>query len=315
MKSRCCLLLSCAFALALATPALAAWTPLLPGWTVHEFPLAVDHIALTGPWSGVTLDPVSGDCFFLGSLSPDNSDFAIFRVSRTGQVQTIANLASPTGRPVFDPVHRVLFAPSAWNEIQRLGENGEALPPLTVGAPGPLAVGPDGELYSMTLSSFSPSGLRLVRYDSGTAAWVPSLDLPAFSPASPGTGVLPNQIVFDASGKLFFCYGAGNWRVDAAATTFVGGWLLMGPLAVGPGFLFNSLVFYDPTSNGGASPTMFATSPDHRVQMGVAVPPDGSVLFFDQANNDGGGCSLVVFTMGPTPGIRRSWGSVKGLGR
>lgn len=313
MRSRCSLVLSCAFALALVPPALAAWTPLLPGWTAHEVPLNNVVLGTSPPESGIALDPVSGKLYVAGFDVSVSIVSSLLRVDALGQVTTVVGQAG-LRPPVFDPVHRRLYQLSE-GSILVFDENGSPLPPIVDFPQGPLAAGPDGELYSFRWHPPLNSYLDLVRYDGPLSGWVPVKTLSPFP--VPWNSEMPTQLLLDASGTLFFfTHDAAAFRVDGTSIVALGARPQAASAAVGPGFLFLGDSFVDPAGSGVQAWTRFAApTTSGTVCASVGVWPDGSVVFLSANAPVGDGCSLVVFTRDVTPTVHRSWGAVKALAR
>lgn len=311
MKHTPFIALSFALAISPASPALAAWTPMQPGWTVHEVPLAIAAVVTDNAVGSMALDPVSGDFFVVGEASP-GGQLSLLRVSQSGQVTDLGPCSiSAPARPQFDAVHRVVFLPNG-SQIDRFGENGALLAPIAAPPSGPIAACPDGELYAVSEGTPSPSGLHLMRYDAALATWVSVRSVPAFPPSSSYLwGRLPDQLTFDGVGKPFATFGGELFRIDDDATVTLGYSLLKAQLAVSGDMALFGEGLFDPD---GSSPVQgFAARPPGHGLFGVAIAPGPTVLFLDSATQ--GVFALDVFTLGPTPTTRSSWGALKSLGR
>lgn len=319
MNKRFTFVLSCAVSMAAAVPALAAWTPLQPGWSVHEVPIGI-AFALTFPGeASLAMDPLSGDVFLTGTVSSSATSPSLLRISQAGQVQDLGPLTVPSTRPFFDPVHRVVLVQQG-NQLARFTEAGAPLPPIPAPSSGPLAVGPDGELYAVSPGGQSGSGLQIVRYDSGLAAWVPTRDVPPTSGGGPSfdAGTPPDQFVIDDAGRAFVTRSsAALYRIDDAATVFLGGSFIASQLAVGSGMVLLGNIFYDPAAGAAGPAQGFADRPSGHGLYGVAAAPPGTVVILESALNPdySESFSLQVFTLGVTPAVHRSWGAVKALAR
>lgn len=307
--------LSCAVALATAAPALAAWTPMQPGWSVHEVPVGIAQVLSFPGQASLAIDPLSGDVFLAGSVSSGATSLSLLRISQAGQVQDLGLLSLPSTRPLFDPVHRVVVIQQG-SQLARFTEAGAPLPPIPAPAAGPIAAGPDGELYAVSPGGQSASGLRIVRYDSGLDAWAPVRDVPPASGGGPGFGAgnLPDQFVLDDAGRAFVTTSsAALFRIDDAATVFLGSTLLAGQLAVGSGMALLGEGFFDPGAGSGGPAQGFAVRPDGSGLHGVAAAPPGTVVFLASTRNPdfSESFSLQVFTLGVTPTVHSSWGALK----
>jgi hypothetical protein len=316
MKSR--LLPAVLFALAFASPAFAAWTPMVPGWSVHEVPLSLS-VAMPYNWQSLALDPLSGDVFLIGAASQGSPDYSLYRVSPAGQVSNLAAVPYPSFGLVFDAVHRIVLLPGA-NSIARFAENGASLPPIASAGNGPVAAGPDGELYAVVPSIPSATGLRIVHYDMGADAWLPVRDVPptqnGFFPLDGGNP--PVQLAIDAAGKLFVSPSSAIvYRIDDQVCVGLGSYLLSSQLAVGSGMAFLGGVFWDSGAAGPASPQGFAApAPGHR-DVAIAAAPTGEVvgLDFRQDPDLTEHFALEFFSTAPTPAVQRSWGALKAAAR
>jgi hypothetical protein len=310
MKIRLFTLLVCMLACTCAAAAFAAWIPQVPGWTAQKVPLDVVSLTNSPSTDGVAFDPVSGDLFMPG-FAPGVLTSALMRVSQSGHVQVIVSQAGWV-RPIFDPVQRILYQRTD-AEILRFDEHGAPLPSIIDVPPGPIAVAPDGRLYSLAWHPPTQAHLDLLRYDGTDLGWNPVQLLPAAM--APWNYSMPDQMLFDLSGKLFLVQGGAAFRADDAQITFVGGSLLQAQAAVGAGFFFLGAAFTDAGSGSSTNMPPFALpNPTSIGLTGVAVTPDGRILFTAQEGYYGP-ASLVIFSPGATPTVRRSWGAVKTAAR
>ena len=311
MKGRCSLILSCAFALALASPALAAWTP-PPGWSVHEVPLPVHYVVSDDALASLAFDPLTGDLFLVGSLSLPGGALSLMRVSQAGQAQDLGPVTWWPVRPVFDPVHRVVLL-SHDDMIDRFTEAGAPLGSIPKFAPGPFAIGPGGDLDALVADDQVPGSLLIVRYDFGISSWVPVRVAPPPSGVPPYLTAPPQQLVIDDAGRLFGNQSGALYRIDDTSTKLIGGALLMGQIAVAPGLGIFNLVRFDPDAPDAAPMQPFGTPPAGHAPAGVAILPGPTVVILDVTQ--GWDYALEIFTMSPTPAVHRSWGAVKALAR
>jgi hypothetical protein len=310
VKNRFFITLSFALAIAPASVALAAWSPLLPGWTVHEVPVAITSTIADDALGTMAIDPVSGDFFVVGTTTAGGA-ISLLRLSQSGQVINLGPCrATAPGRPAFDAVHRVVFVRSS-SLLLRFGENGARLSSIAAPPSGPFEAGPDGELYAVSYSASSPSGLQLMRYDTALAAWIALRDVPLTAGAPGLQNQVPDQLTFDESGRPFATLGGQIFRIDDDATVSLGYSLLKAQLAVGGDMALFGEGLFDPDDPGFAQG--FASRPTGHALFGVALAPGPTVLFLDSSTS--GVFALDVFTLGPTPSAKRSWGALKSLGR
>jgi len=310
MKGRFSLAVLFVLVFAPASVALAAWTPQQPGWTVHVVPVAITAVVTDNAVGSMAVDPVSGDFFVVGLTTPGGV-LSLLRVSQSGQVTVLGPVpAAAPARPQFDAVHRVVFV-STGSQLERFGENGAPLGPIAAPPSGPFAAGPDGELYAITFAAASPSGLQLIRYDSGLAAWLPVRDVPAAAGAPYPWGNPPDQLTFDETGLPFVTLGGELFRIDDDVTVMLGYSLLKAQLAVGNNMALFGGALFDPENPGPAQ--AFAAPLTGYGLFGVAITPGPTVLFLESPTQ--GVFALDVFTLGPTPAAKLSWGALKSLGR
>lgn len=301
--------LAVALLCSLATPSFAAWTP-PPGWNVTEVPLPVTFVPLDATFATLTLDPLTGDVFFVGQDAP-NAALSLMRATTSGQVTVLAPVAYAGLHPTFDPVHRVLLLPQV-GQIDRYTESGAPLPPIPPSASGPIAVSPDGVLHAPAWSFTSASGLALQRFDEALGAWVHERDVPAggmISSLVPGSA----QLVYDESGRPFAAHGGVLHRIDDAATVMLGHVLLQGQLAVGGGMALYHYGRFDASAPGSAPAQGFAQWPQGHALLGQVIAP-GPVVVILGVDTDSR-YTLQVFSQLPTPAVRRSWGAIKAAAR
>jgi hypothetical protein len=281
-----------------------------PGWTVHEVPVAINAVITDNALGSMAIDPVSGDFFVVGEITQGGA-ISLLRVSQSGQVIDLGPCpASSLGRPTFDSVHRVVYVPDG-SQLARFGENGAPLAPIAAPPSGPIAAGPDGELYSVSYGSPSPSGLKLMRYDTALATWIALRDVP-LTIGSPGLQYqVPDQLTFDESGRPFATLSGQLFRIDNDATVTLGYSLLKAQLAVGSDMALFGGALFDPDAPGSAQG--FAARPPGHGLFGVGMATGPTVVFLDSSTQ--GVFALDVFTLGPTPAAKLSWGALKSLGR
>ena len=280
---------------------------MLPGWTAHEVPLPGVILGTSPPErvrarSRFRVMSVAGFDLTTTVIS------ALLRVSPLGEVNLVFG-GAPLLRPFPDPVHGLVYY-HAGDRILRYDEHGAALTPLDNSYSSPIAVSPEGDLYSLRWHPPVQTRLDLVRFDVASEEWTVVRTLSTF-PSRPGR-----------DGRPQCCSTTRGSSSSSPVTRMRSGWTAprSSPWAVARACIpprwdrvpFMGDSFVDPLRRDARPSTRFAApSSSDLVCVGAGVTADGRVLFLSAKTPVGDGCSVVVFTRDVTPSVRRSWGAVK----